>query len=232
MEQLREWNLPLTVDHVLRGQGADPEVVRKRRPALIAPAEWALKEGMPLLQPTVLQHRLVVKGFRHEKVLLEGDASLNSALLVQHLAGANTVVVMVCTLGSQLEEVSAELMSSDPLLALALEGLGAAAVEMLATQACSVVEAEAASEKLQTSIPLSPGMVGWPVDPGQRQLFSLVAADLIGVTLTHSEMMVPRLSLSQLIGIGSEMALQGRTCDYCSLQETCRYQDHYSSKQL
>jgi hypothetical protein len=232
VEILSEWLLPLTVDHVLRGQGADPEVIRGRRPALIPVAEWALKEGLPLLEPVVLQHRLAVKAIRHEKILLEGDFSLNSPLLVQHLAGANQVVVMVCTLGSQLEEVSGELMNSEPLLALALEGLGAAAVEMLATQACSLLEDEAARENFQTSIPLSPGMVGWPVDPGQRQLFSLVAANLIGVSLTPSEMMVPRLSLSQLIGIGSEMALRGRTCDYCSLRETCRYQDHYSPKPL
>jgi hypothetical protein len=40
--------------------------------------------------------------------------------------------------------------------------------------------------------------------------------------------MIPRKSLSMVVGLGSDMERSGRACDYCSMQETCRYQDHYA----
>jgi hypothetical protein len=36
------------------------------------------------------------------------------------------------------------------------------------------------------------------------------------------------MSLSQVLGFGLEMNLKGRSCDYCNLNQTCRYQDHYA----
>jgi hypothetical protein len=223
----RAWDLPLTIDHVLRGQGADPHSLRRRRPALVEIAAWALQEGLPLLQPVVLAQEYQVQGIRHEDLILDSHIRLKSTLLTQHLAGAHKVVLMVCSIGPQLEAITAEMMATDLLQALALEGVGTAAVEMLAALAANRWEARSRSSGLSASIPLSPGMVGWPVDTGQRQIFSQLDTRSIGVRLTESGMMVPRMSISQLLGFGENMALQGRTCDYCSLKETCRYQDHY-----
>jgi hypothetical protein len=98
---------------------------------------------------------------------------------------------------------------------------------MLATLACNMVEKQAAGQGLQASIPLSPGMIDWQVADGQRQVFDLLDAGQIGVRLTAHAMMSPRMTISQVVGLGREM-IQGRTCDFCSLRETCRYQDHYA----
>jgi hypothetical protein len=223
----RDWELPLTIDHVLRGQGADPQRLRQRRPALVEIAAWALREGLPLLQPVVLAQEFQIQGIRHEELILASQARLRSALLTQHLAGARKVVIMVCSVGPQLEAITAEMLATDPLQALALEGVGTAAVEMLAAQVANRWETRSQAEGLSASIPLSPGMVGWPVEAGQRQIFSMLNPASIGVRLTEGGMMVPRMSISQLLGFGEHMALQGRTCDYCNLKETCRYQDHY-----
>jgi hypothetical protein len=39
--------------------------------------------------------------------------------------------------------------------------------------------------------------------------------------------MLPRKTLTMVLGAGPEMTAAGRTCDYCSLRDVCRYQDHY-----
>jgi hypothetical protein len=69
-------------------------------------------------------------------------------------------------------------------------------------------------------------MVGWPVEQGQPQIFDLLDAGEIGVQLNESTMMLPRKSLTFVLGIGKELMAGGRTCDYCSLKETCWYRDH------
>jgi hypothetical protein len=228
-----DWNLQLTVDHVIRAQGADPASIRARRPVVVEAAEWALKEGLPLLEPRVVFDQVTTGAMRHERLELDGGEPkgkrvLSGKLIAQHLGPASAVAVLVCTIGPVLEATVSELMTSDPLLGLAMDALGSTAVEALASQACNYVEAQAARQGLQTTLPLSPGMIGWPVDIGQDQIFNLVDTRQIGVTLTASSQMNPRKSLSMVLGIGANVTQAGRTCDYCSLSETCRYQNHYT----
>ena len=48
-----DWQLSITVDMVLRGQGGDPNNVRQRQPRLVALAERAIAEGTPWLRPQI-----------------------------------------------------------------------------------------------------------------------------------------------------------------------------------
>ena len=234
MTVLRNWNLNLNADDILRAQGADPVTIRNRRPVLVEFAEWALKEGLPLLAPQVLFQQYPVKRMRHERLELDPQAVsigqvLTGKLIAQHLGPAQKVIAILCTIGPALEETASELMKTDPMLGWALDSLGSSAVEALALEACNYFEAKASEEGMQTSLPLNPGMIGWPVEEGQPQIFSLLDAREIGVSLTSGGQMQPRKSLSMILGVGREMGKAGRTCDYCSLSETCKYQNHYAS---
>jgi hypothetical protein len=226
MTLLSDWILELDADDVLRGQGADPGVLRARRPVLVAVAERALEVGRPLLQPMVAFARFATSGLRHERLALDGGA-LAGPLIAQHLGGAEQVIVLVCTVGDSLDGEITRQMDGDPSFALALDGLGSAAAEALASQACHAFEEEAADRGWHVSLPLSPGMVGWPVSEGQAQIFALVDAGEAGVRLTEGGMMVPRKSISLVLGLGPGLQAIGSACAYCTLHETCRYQDHY-----
>ena len=228
MAVLDKWDLRLDVDAVLRGQGADPAAIRKRSPRLVESAEKALEEGSTLLQPRVITRHLLVMDQVHERLNLEGDGKLSGALLAKHMSGVQEVVIVLCTIGEALEHRAANVAREDAVYGLALDGVGSAGVEALANTACSLIEEQAADKDFQATIPLSPGMVGWPVEQGQPQIFDILDGSEIGVRLTESMMMVPRKSLTFVLGIGRELLAGGRTCDYCSLKETCRYQDHYA----
>lgn len=227
MPAQRDWQLDLDVDRVLRGQGADPAMAR-RRPALVEVAERALRDGFPLLSLAVVSETYSVAGLQHERLRLQGGGILAGRLVAQHLRAAERVVVVVCTVGEALDAVITEVMPEDPVFALALDGLGSAAVESLAAAASHHFEQAALRQGLQTTIPLSPGMVGWPVAEGQTQIFSLVNAGEIGVRLNAGAMMIPRKSISLVLGQGTQVSSEGSTCDFCSLKETCRYHDHYA----
>ena len=234
MPVLTNWNLSLDADQVLRAIGADPQVIRHRRPALLETAEWALKEGMPLLDAKVLHRQAAVKGFRHERLELDlphgvdGQPVLKGPLIAQHLGPAEQVILLVCTIGAELENIVSDLMQTDPLLGWTMDGLGSAAVEALSLEACNHFEAQAALNGLHTSLPLSPGMIGWPLEQGQPQIFNLVDGSEARISLTSSGQMIPRKTLSMAIGVGAKIGRSGRTCDFCSLNETCQYQNHYA----
>ena len=227
MSVIADWELKLDEDAVLRGQGADPAAIRQRSPRLVRIAQEALEEGRSLLQPRALYQQYDVGALRHEKITLAGGESLSGPLIAQHLGAARRVIVLVCTIGPALDELISETGNDDMVHALALDGVGSAAVEALANELCHRFELEAAQEGLQTSIPLSPGMLGWTVEQGQPQIFNLVDGNSIGVTLTDQHLMIPRKSLSMVLGFGPDMGHMGRVCDYCAMRETCRYQDHY-----
>jgi hypothetical protein len=236
MPILDQWEIQLTTDQVLRAQGSDPDVIRSRKPRLVKSTEDAIVRGQPLLQPRVLFEKYQVKQLAHERLELispnadHGKYYLSGALIAQQLARTQSIIVMVCTFGSNLEEAVSNLFIFDPLIALALDGVGSAAVELLAIQACNYFENQLKNEGLNTTIPINPGMVGWPVDIGQPQIFSLLNSDEIHVSLTDSCMMVPNKSLSLVIGIGTDVSVLGTVCDYCSLKYICKYQNHHAKE--
>lgn len=228
MPVLTAWDLKIDVDQIIAAQGADPAVLRARSPNLVAVAERALAEGMPLIEPVVAYRELRVKKVSHERLLLSGDGLLTGKTIGQVLATAEKVVIMVCSIGSLLENFSSAVLPSDPVYGLALDSLGSAAIEALVIAACSYFGEQAAAQGMQATIPLNPGLEGWPVDRGQKEIFALVDPAEAGITLTSSGMMIPQKSLSSVIGLGEEVGSEGRVCDYCSLRATCRYQDQYA----
>ena len=239
MPLISNWELSLTADQVLRAQGANPEVIRSRRPGLVSTAEWALKEGLPLLEPSALYLWLPVRELRHARVYLDipgvpsKDSYLSSVLLATHLSGAKQVAIVVCTIGETLEMIAGELMNEDLLKGLALDAVGSAAAEALGNAVCAYLENQAEAEGMQSTLPLSPGMEEWPVAEGQPQIFEALASERMKfpefkTKLLPSYAMTPVKSVSFVMGFGTQVNKQGRTCDFCAMRETCRYQQTYA----
>jgi hypothetical protein len=218
----KDLNFPINIDDILRGQGADPQIVHDSKPSLLKAAERALAKGLGLIHPIVLIEEVEVLELRHEKILLMGGIALTGPQVTQQLKGARRVVAAVCTIGPDLEDAAAQLFSEDPLFAMALDGLGNAAVESLAQFVCGHIAAQVEGEGLQASAPLSPGSPEWPVEIGQPQIFSLLNPSDVGVKLTSGGMMNPKKSVSFILGLGLEMS-QISMCSVCSLKESCRY---------
>jgi hypothetical protein len=225
--QILTKDLQINTDAVLRAQGADPAIIRSRSPYLVEIADQALANAQRWLEPKILSRQLEVKSIYHEKLELEGGISLSGSLVTQHLAASQSVIAILCTVGPKVEEYASMLMETNLLLGLAIDAVGSAGGQALANAVCRSIENRVAENCLKTTIPLSPGMIGWPVEEGQEFIFKLLEAKKIGVELTSHYLMIPRKTLSMLIGIGPEAGIKGYTCDYCNMNKMCRYQDHY-----
>ena len=194
-------NLKIDVDMILRGQGADPVVIRQRRPNLVALAEQALVEGLQLIKPVATYRVLPVENLGADRFTLAGNLWLTGSFVAQHLAGAQQIALLVCTLGAGFENKIAELAQENPAYTFALDGFGSVAATALRVAVCDEMKAESKVSGLFTSIPLIPGMNNWPVDVGQPQIFAALDTARIGVCLNESAQMTPRKSISMLIGI-------------------------------
>lgn len=217
---ITDFRLSLDVSHVLLGQGIDPT---RARPEIVAVAQDVLDEAQALVAPAAIYTTLPTSDLQHRRVTLEGGAVFEGALVARALAGATDVALAVCTIGSALDErVTALFEAGDPVRALALEGAGIAAVgrvsRMVGVRMCDM----ASTRGSRTGMRASPGQEGWPIQQ-QRVLFGLLPAGEIGVRLTTSCLMLPRKSISFVIGLGPEMRADAVTCDFCSKRERCQW---------
>ena len=220
-------NIPLKLDmkEVLRHEGI-------RLPSKLSPEVAALLhellasvEDQHLLKPAIVYEMYDVAQVDRSGLCLKDNKMLNGSLFSSVMSTVEELTVAVCTIGSNLEKkVSDYFQSNEPLRGVLLDGIGSAAVDLLTRETCKLVTKKASSRGYQASSPLNPGMSGFPISE-QWQLFQLVSAEKIGVSLTSSGVMVPRKSISLVIGIGPQMKswTQKEICARCSLKKTCAY---------
>jgi hypothetical protein len=213
----------LDVSDVLSGQGCDPTSPAARRPHLCDAARRALDVGPGLAVPRLAAVEVPVAGVGARGVRLAGDRHLCGETPAGRLRGSASIMAAVATLGGALEAEVSRLFDRDPLAALALDGFATAALTRLVNEVCGRWRGLAHARRWRATPPLSPGMEGWPLADGQRDLFALVAASSIGVVLTGSSLMVPRKSVSFVVGLGEGVDDEGHPCEWCSMRERCRF---------
>ena len=222
-EVLSDWQLGIDADMVLRGQGANPSKVRLLQPRIVALAERAIAEGKSWIRPLVGYRILDIQEVKPARVILANGAELKGFGIVRKLAGAESVIAAVATLGAELEQQILRATKEEAAFALSLDGFGIAAMGALTTAARRFFAQIAVREHLTTTAPLHPGMRGWALAAAQTQLFSLVDAQAIGVSLNSSFLMTPCKSMSMVIGVGTKVRCAGEPCDECDASITCRH---------
>ena len=218
-----DWQLAITVDMVLRGQGAEPQKIRARQPQLIALAERAIADGQGLLHSQVAFRRLDICGISRSCVTLRGGSELQGFGIARKLAGCRGVFLAVATLGNELEQEMSKAAQANLPWQFALDGFGTAAIGALSNAVCRFFAELAEREGLRATNQSYPGMRGWPLAEGQTQIFALVDARSAGVSLNPSFLMVPRKSLSMAVGFGTQVQPPVHLCDECSVSALCRH---------
>ncbi len=212
-------SVPVDVELVLRGQGLR-DGARPGEQVLEA-ARRAVEQADRLIDARFVRALTRIERHGDEVVELAGGA-LEGAAIAGRLEAAQSLAAVVCTVGPRIDDRVSALLGADPLLALALDGLGSAACERLADAVWADVRDSAIAGGLEVTGPLSPGVAGWPLPGAQRQLFALVDPSLIGVTLMASGQMLPRKTLSFVVGIGAGVRAQP-TCPACDVRDRCKY---------
>ena len=217
-----DWNIPLDEDNVKAL--LSPSMSRlMKKPNVREDWEIALAESQALLKPAAIWEFAPVREYRHDRLIMESGVVLKGGPFAQVMSGAEQLIVGVCTVGEGISQASAAAKQCGSLMrSMFYEMFGTYTVGMIRQQMVEMFEREIRPQGLHISTMLSPGESTWPVTQ-QKELFTLVDAAQIGVSLTSTMMMHPIKSLSMVMGFGrNPLGSEGATnCDFCTIRDTC-----------
>ena len=151
-------------------------------------------------------------------VVIEGEIVFESKVIAPLLEQCEKAAVFLVTIGEHLEEM-AHRLAEDGLIvqATVLDAIGSVAAEGVADYVQGKIKETANNQGLVISQRFSPGYCDWDISQ-QRTVFWAVSGDSMGIHLTDGCLMIPRKSISGVIGIGPrygnvENYNPCRTCD-------------------
>jgi hypothetical protein len=148
--------------------------------------------------------------------VIEGSIVFESEVIAGLLENCSKVAVFLTTIGGYLEEMANQLAEDKFVLqAAVLDAIGSGAVEKLANTVQKMVGDEASTEGFYMSQRFSPGYCDWNVEQ-QRMVFQAMDGDSVGIKLTEECLMLPRKSVSGIIGIGPSEVAEYNPCRTCN----------------
>ena len=193
-----------------RGQNITPEVEKQIR--------RCIGEVMTAAQPRLVWRRLTLENGAIPGLPLAGND------IHALLANCQQAVLMAATLGPAVERLLMRREVTDMADAVIMDACASTAIENVCDHFEFDLRAQVESEGLFLSDRFSPGYGDLPLDTQPRLCAALDTARRIGLTVSPSNIMIPRKSVSAIMGISREkQALRPRGCEVCSMFLTCPY---------
>jgi len=158
-----------------------------------------------------------IEGVDGRRVFVGDSVVFDSQVIAELLGQCHEVAAFLATIGGRLEKrVRAFAKEGRVLEATILDAAGSEAAEKVAGALEDRIGEIACAQGLGISMRYSPGYCDWDIAQ-QRELFRAMNGESVGIHLTDGLLMVPRKSISGIIGIGP---FNGELKDYSPCQ-TC-----------
>ena len=168
--------------------------------------------------------KIKILKFNPDSIELDGGVRLSAKELSSYIKGATDVYAFVVTIGGGVEEAASSYMGKgDHLLGYLLDRIGSFAVESLAKNTEDTLRRALALEGSSVSMRFSPGYCDWPIEE-QFKLAKIIDFSKAGVILTENCMMIPKKSISAVVGVGAkELFSEVKSpCVLCNMK-ACNY---------
>ncbi|MDD4599736.1 hypothetical protein SDC9_04241 [bioreactor metagenome] len=159
------------------------------------------------------------------EILANVPLQLSAKSITKHLANATQVAVLAVTIGETIEQAITDSFAQGRYTeALLLDAAATTAVEAAADQVNALINQQALQVGLASVFRFSPGYGNWDLVI-QPEILKLAQGSSIGITTTPSCMLMPRKSVTAVIGLvpnHSQTNLQhsNNSCTNCC-QTTC-----------
>jgi hypothetical protein len=159
-----------------------------------------------------------------------GNRFLNlQKIITVQLKNAEKAALFTCTIGAEMETRAAELFrEGDPVKGHFTDTVASVAIEGVADILHDHIGREMAKRGLNITNRFSPGYCGWPLTE-QHTLFSFLPENFCGIVITDSALMIPKKSVSGIIGIGTGVKKTSYFCEQCNRKE-CTYRAYLRAR--
>lgn len=148
-----------------------------------------------LLQPKYALS-FAIKNIKGNEIFLD-DFCINSKDIFKLLENSNSVCGLIATIGFSIDtKISYFLERKDIMSAFILDSIGSVAIEELVENICKHLNIEYGP----TTIRFSPGYGDWNIK-NQKNFLEWLGAAKLGISLSPTFQMIPRKSVSALLGI-------------------------------
>ena len=188
-------------------------------PELFGQIREIIKEVQRELRPNVIARRFSLDqnhGFKNTSFSPQGND-------VHHLLeDCDGAILMAATLGSQSERLLLRRQALSAAEALLMDAVLSAAIEAVCDEQENLLRRKYRQEDLFLTDRFSPGYGDMPLEQTKEICAVLQTEKTIGLNISHSGIMIPRKSVTAVMGISmKEKARRPSRCAVCSMHETC-----------
>lgn len=224
-QTIMEISLPeISLEELFQAAGVQ---VSKRppRPRAEEMLKKALEEARTLVEPKAIWGEVKPVGATEHEVLLGDGTKLTSRLLARIAKSADHLVFLVMTIGDMLDKRVDEYQKLGRMVeAYNLDSVGSACIAKSSIQVIDKIATSYTVDGKSCTFPMGPGHSYWPGLGDVQTIFQILQPAQIGLSLTESNLMLPRKSIAMVMGVGRNLPdFQGKThCDFCDLQTNCK----------
>jgi len=219
-------NIMIDQDEVyhLLGYPSSESVEDKVKNSVKELTEFTLRIITPKYQYTILP---IKTNYESRSVILDGNIILHGTGIATALRYADEAGVFLVTIGQRITDAIRRMEEIDISRSFFLDAIASVAVENLAEMVHLEIAKKAWERELYVGHRYSPGYCDWDLTQ-QKILFSLLDSAKIGVKLTPSYLMIPRKSISAIVGLGrSEEKMAISPCGNCHRRDCMARRANY-----
>lgn len=153
--------------------------------------------------------------------LAGADLTFRGRDLAAHLAGAEALAVLCVTLGHGVERTLLRLQAGALTDALLYNAASTALIEEAADRCAKEIRRAAPGYHINGRY--SPGYGDFPLEQQGDLLTLLQAGERLGVTLTAGDLMLPRKTVTAVLGLFREAQTHQEPCQTCAMRTFCTY---------
>ncbi len=169
-------------------------------PAMEKAIHTAIEEGYRMVEGKGVYRTLSITGIDTKLVRTrETETLFVGEKMVKLLRNCDYATLIVATIGPKIENEVDRLSGPEPAHAYFLERVGAWMADYMGIWVDKMLEREIIRAGYSRTYRFGVGYGDWPLS-SQKEVMELTRADLIGLSLNEAFIMLPRLSVSAVIG--------------------------------
>lgn len=148
-------------------------------------------------------------------------------LISQQLSNCALIAVFACSIGTEIESYIEKLINDGEITkGYIADTIASMTTDNLAQNVHTHIHSKFKKKGLKITNRYSPGYCNWDVSE-QHKIFSMLPDNFCGISLTESSFMLPKKSVSGIIGIGANVKFNEYLCEKC-ISKDCTYRQQHT----